>query len=311
MPATLFDPALPMDATRTVDVYETLRDRGPACAPRGMDRHRSVLDILDRFDALLLDGFGVLNVGSGAVPGAGGLLDRAAETGVAVLVLTNGASKPAAFAGGRYRDLGFRIDDAQVVSSRDAALHGMAGTPGPIGVVGGLVQMPEDRDRFVLLDTASPERWRGMGGIAFLGSIGWTTDWQDCLDGAMAAGVPVHVANPDVAAPSEDGFTMEPGFWMASALRDHPGAEVRWYGKPHGPVFDLAMARLEALTGRDGWERGRVAMVGDTLHTDILGANAAGMRSVLVTGHGLFRGGGAEEAIERTGIQPDYIVATV
>ena len=31
-------------------------------------------------------------------------------------------------------------------------------------------------------------------------------------------------------------------------------------------------------------------MVGDSLHTDILGGAAAGMTTVLITDHGLFRG---------------------
>ena len=49
-------------------------------------------------------------------------------------------------------------------------------------------------------------------------------------------------------------------------------------------------------------------MVGDTLHTDILGGAAAGLTTILVTNHGLFRDGGADAAIARTGITPDIVV---
>ena len=51
-------------------------------------------------------------------------------------------------------------------------------------------------------------------------------------------------------------------------------------------------------------------MVGDTLHTDILGGRAAGLATVLVAGHGLFRGHDPLPFIERSGIRPDWIVET-
>ena len=51
-------------------------------------------------------------------------------------------------------------------------------------------------------------------------------------------------------------------------------------------------------------------MVGDSLHTDILGAQTAGIASALISGHGFFDGHDIVEAIERAGIRPDYIVKT-
>ena len=52
-------------------------------------------------------------------------------------------------------------------------------------------------------------------------------------------------------------------------------------------------------------------MVGDSLHTDILGARAAGLQAVLLTGYGLFCNGGAHDMIEACGIAPDWIAATL
>ena len=50
-------------------------------------------------------------------------------------------------------------------------------------------------------------------------------------------------------------------------------------------------------------------MVGDSLHTDVLGASAAGLQSVLLTDYCLFRDGGAEAMIRRCGIAPDWMIA--
>jgi glycerol 3-phosphatase-2 len=52
-------------------------------------------------------------------------------------------------------------------------------------------------------------------------------------------------------------------------------------------------------------------MVGDTLHTDVLGGAAAGCRSVLVTDHGLFAGRDTGLFISASGITPDFIVGSI
>ena len=64
------------------------------------------------------------------------------------------------------------------------------------------------------------------------------------------------------------------------------GGEVRWHGKPHAPIYALALERL----GRP--DRARVLCVGDGLHTDIAGAAAAGLDSAFIPGgiHGAAHG---------------------
>jgi ribonucleotide monophosphatase NagD (HAD superfamily) len=51
-------------------------------------------------------------------------------------------------------------------------------------------------------------------------------------------------------------------------------------------------------------------MVGDTLHTDVLGGAAAGIGTILITDHGLFKGFDVAPYITQSGIQPDWIVST-
>ena len=51
-------------------------------------------------------------------------------------------------------------------------------------------------------------------------------------------------------------------------------------------------------------------MVGDTLHTDVLGGAASGMGTVLITAHGLFTGRDTAPFIAASGIIPDAIVTT-
>ena len=104
-------------------------------------------------------------------------------------------------------------------------------------------------------------------------------------------------------APHPGGLSREPGLY-AHDIADSGLAVPEFFGKP----FDNAFAIIrETLTGIDPQ---RVAMVGDTLHTDILGGAQAGWRTVLVTDHGLMKGMDVEQAIARSGIRPDFIVPT-
>lgn len=55
----------------------------------------------------------------------------------------------------------------------------------------------------------------------------------------------------------------------------------------------------------------RVAMVGDTLYTDVLGGAAYGVQTVLVTDHGLLSGRDYQTFVTQTGIVPNYIIPNI
>ncbi|MCB1743202.1 MAG: HAD-IA family hydrolase, partial [Gammaproteobacteria bacterium] len=81
-------------------------------------------------------------------------------------------------------------------------------------------------------------------------------------------------SNADPAVPTATGLAPEAGAVVAF-LERASGQTAQVAGKPNPAIFELALARLR-LDARD------VLMIGDTLDTDILGANRAGIRSVLV-----------------------------
>ena len=311
-----FDPDTPHDTNRVLALYEWLRPEMPPVRQAVSQHAPRLRDLMGEFDALLLDGYGVLNVGAEMVPGADLLLTEAAAAGVAVIVVTNGGSKKSTVTAAKYRNLGLDVTNQQVVSSRDA-LEARLARPGSairhLGVVDTWSTLPDlPGVRATALTPADPQAWHNVDAIGLFGATRWDDEWQTCLVDAAAGGVPVMVANPDIAAPQPHGLSREPGYWTVQA-RHHLGAEMQleWYGKPHQPVFDQALAALEDTTGRTNWNSERIAMVGDTLHTDILGGMGAGLKTVLITGHGLFSDGSAADAIAATGIAPDYIVDTV
>ena len=302
-----------------IAMYEVLRPHmPPAVSPGAPTREVShLVDILPHVDALILDGFGVINVGASLIDGIHAVLDMAAARDIAVMVLTNGAGQGADASWGKYRDWGLPIARQQVISSRDSleaalpdvaagrvvAALGPAARPfGPTARQHGIADEVTFADDADLFDRAQS--------FAFLGSADWDDSLQAALERALAqGGRDLLVGNPDISAPLGGGFSAEPGYWAVRAMQA-TGIVPRWYGKPHRAAFDLAFAKLQQVYGRP-FERGRVAMVGDSLHTDILGARAAGLQAVLLTGYGLFCDGGAHDMINACGIAPDWIAATL
>ncbi len=302
-----------LDLTTVIDIYQTQRVMMPR-AVCGAGRQRpALIDILDEFDGLILDGYGVINVGDDLVAGIEDLLQVAADRNKPVVVLTNGGSFEVSVAAAKYAKWRLPILPDAVVSSRDAMQAALGhknqmpvlSATDVIGCLGAVVT-PLSRDRILAYDKTI-DFWHKADAFALLGVIDWTDQDQADFEAALIARPrPVFVANPDVAAPQTGRFSAEPGYWMARAMQAAK-MPVHWYGKPYRPAFDMALDRLNKLAGRH-LDRRRVAMVGDSLHTDILGGGAAGLQAVLITGAGLFRDGGADKFIAATGIQPDWIV---
>ncbi len=265
------------------DRYQEVRARFPQVAPRDGSRDiRSLLDIADQVDAFVFDAFGVLNVGETMIPGADTRLDQLRERGCAIRILTNAASYDRSGAIAKFQRLGLRVKDEEIITSREAALQHL-GT-GHWGVITAgadrLIDFPNHASR--LQD--NPDDYDAVDQFLFLSTADWTIARQDLLMKSMQRRPrKVLIANADLAAPRDDGFSVEPGHFghqIADLFPDH----VQFFGKPFPEVYDLIEATLPSL------KPDRIAMCGDTLHTDILGAAARGWRTVLVTQDGLFAG---------------------
>ena len=287
--------------------YEAVRARLPqATFPSACETADSLGDIADRYDVFLLDAFGVLNVGETAVPGAPERVTALQRSGKRVLILTNSASQTPAVALAKYRRLGFDFAPEDVISSRIALKQALARRPestwaamapasAGIEELGVRVRSLED----------DPAPYGQAKGFILLGSAGWTESRQDMLETALRRRPrPVLVGNPDIVAPREAGLTPEPGHY-AHLLADRLGLSPHFFGKPFGNIFDLAFARIGSVP------RKRVLMVGDALHTDVLGGAAAGICTALVKSFGLFRTCDVNLLIGHSGIRPNYLLDRV
>lgn len=295
------------DAAWAFDAYEAIRDRLPRAhfpaAPRPVD---SLADLADDFDVFLLDAFGVLNVGEGPIPGAPERIAALQAAGKRVIVVSNAASTPKPVALARLRRLGFNIAADDLLSSREVLISALADAPpaGRLGLIAPERYGFEELDGLDLVFLGDdPGPYGEVDGVVMMSSLPWTEARQHLLETALANRArPVWVGNPDLVAPRETGLSLEPGHF-AHRLQDATGVVAAFFGKPYGNVFAAARARLAPET-----DPARIVMVGDTLHTDILGGAAAGLATALVTDHGALKALDAGAAIARSGIVPNFIL---
>lgn len=300
--------AKPMrDAAWAFDAYEAIRTQLPrASYPERSRPVASLAAIADEFDVFLLDAFGVLNTGETPIPGAPERVAALQAAGKRVIVVSNAASYPKPVALARLKRLGFDVTADDMLSSRDVLIAALAANPlpGRLGLIAPESHGFEEFDGHDLVFLGDdPAPYDAVDGILMMSSVPWTEPRQALLDAALTRRPrPLWVGNPDLVAPRETGLSLEPGHY-AHRLAEIPGVTPVFFGKPFANVFEAARARLSADI-----DPRRIVMVGDTLHTDILGGAAAGFATALVTDHGALRDLDVAEAIARSGIVPDIIL---
>lgn len=228
-------------------------------------------------DLLLADLDGVVYAGAGAIPYAVESINTAASS-IRVSYITNNASRTDVTVANQLSALGLvAVRPQDIVTSPQAAIKVLAGLV-PAGstvlVVGGdgLTSVVEAAG-FTVTRSALDTPAAVIQGFA--PSVAWT----DLAEAAYALkadadgnGIPWVATNTDWTIPQERGTAPGNGT-LVSAVHTAVGRLPVVAGKPEVAIFEEAVQRFGATTA---------LMVGDRLDTDILGANRAGIRSLLV-----------------------------
>ncbi|MDI3315637.1 MAG: HAD-IIA family hydrolase [Mycobacterium sp.] len=225
--------------------------------------------LAQQHDCLLIDLDGTVYCDRRAIDGAVESLTRVPSR---TLFITNNASRGAEDVAAHLRDLGFKVVASDVVTSAQSAARLLAEQlpPGsPVLIVGTESLAGE----IAAVGLRPVRRWHERPAAVVQGHC-TTTDWSDLAEAALAirAGALWVAANVDATLPSERGLVPGNGA-MVAALRAATGTEPQVAGKPSPRLMADAVARGDCRTP---------LVIGDRLDTDIAGANAAHLPSLMV-----------------------------
>jgi HAD superfamily hydrolase (TIGR01459 family) len=247
-----------------------------------------VTDFLERieplargYDVLLCDIWGVVHNGVAAFPEACAALTRFRQTGGTVILVTNAP---------RASDAVVRILDRMQVAHEvyDAIVSSGDVTRGIVGrrARERVFHLGPERDHsiftgldvtFAPLESADYVVCSGL----FDDTIETPDNYRDMLKAMRARALFMVCANPDVVV--ERGDTL---VYCAGALADAYaalGGEVLYCGKPHAPIYDMALSTAATLRGGRIPSRDGVLAIGDSVRTDLKGAAAFGLDVMFVT----------------------------
>ena len=226
-------------------------------------------NLAQQYDCLLVDLDGTVFRGRRPTEGAVQALDEAAGR---KLFVTNNASRSADEVAAHLRELGFTATADDVVTSAQSAAHLLAGQLPPDSPV--LIVGTDALANEIAAVGLRPVRRYDDNPVAVVQGLSTTIGWPDLAEAALAirAGALWVAANVDPTLPTERGLLPGNGSLVA-ALRTATGAEPQVAGKPGPQLMTDAVARGDFRAP---------LVIGDRLDTDIEGANAAELPSLMV-----------------------------
>ena len=237
-------------------------------------------DLVDSVDVVLSDIWGVVHNGLVAFPEACEALHSFRSRGGTVILITN-APRPADSVQRQLRKLG--VDDATydaIVSSGDLTRHYLADHPGQK-----VFWLGPERDTSIrrgLDPVLAPLEQADY--IVCTGPFDDETesaeDYRTMMMQARERRLTLICANPDIVVERGDRLVYCAG--AIAELYRELGGEVIFYGKPHRPIYQRAMA-LAAERRGDASELNRVLAIGDSVRTDLAGAHGFGIDCLFVT----------------------------
>jgi len=244
-----------------------------------------------RIGAVLIDIDGVLYVGDRRIEGADRALRELDRRGIPYRFVSNTTRRSRRSVAQRLQGLGYAIPESWIITAPvAAAAHLREGgrtrcflltTPDARTDFeeGGITAVEEDADAVVVADAADGITYATMNRVFRL----------------LLSGADLVALEKDRYWMGSDGLMLSAGPFVA-ALEYAAGKEAEVIGKP-APAFFLRALR------ETGARPEEAAMVGDDVVTDIGGAQACGMRGILVR-TGKYR----EETLQQSGITPDLVI---
>ena len=245
--------------------------------------------------AILLDVDGVFHVSGEPIPGGGEAVTRLREEGHRLRFVTNNTTRARSTLAEELRAIGLELDDEELQTTPRAAARALAGRRvlaltmhAIVGELEGVELVGEDAEAVL------------VGGADETPETNLVFSFMNLARAfhELEAGADLYCLHKNRWWQTKHGPLLDAGAFVAG-LEYAADTEAIVLGKPSTAYFEAALGALDA-------DPSMTWMVGDDIESDIAGAQAHGMRTVLVR-TGKFR----PDAVEATRIRPDGIISSI
>lgn len=259
--------------------------------------HKSISAIADNYDGFILDQYGVMHDGTEPLNHASECVSSLKILGKKLVILSN-TSSPSDWTLRRLGRIGFNRDDfiGAVTSGEEAGKYIQKNLPKKKAVLFFWDSKKDALQEFLKLcsditicdslDEADFLMLYGCEIVKLDGEVISLKQFHELgefpiidqiLTKAGTRNLPMICANPDYVTILKDGSTLHMPGKIADRYKSMFNGKVTYFGKPHVSHFEACLRDLDL-------PKDRVVHVGDSLHHDIKGANAAGIDSIFITG---------------------------
>lgn len=268
-------------------------------------------EIIDNYEVVFFDAFGVLKNYGGLVPGIERTFEYLEESGKEYYIVTNDASRSPAQLAESYHKKGLhaitsdRIISSGMLTKEFLDLKVDEGIVAYLGTDDSAHYIESEGLHTLPVSQITAENFDKVNALVFLDDEGfdWCNDLNKTVNLLRRRTIPAIVANTDFAYPVNVNEIAVAIGGIAAMVETIVGKKFIRFGKPDSQMFMFAYDLIREYRPISKKE---IVMVGDTLQTDILGGNKFGLDTVLVLS-GNTLPADAQTRITSTGIVPTYI----
>lgn len=247
---------------------------------------------MKKIKGFLIDLDGVVYIEDQAISGAVETVNWLRRRGYPIRFLTNTTMRSRASLVAKLLRFGVHAEPGEMFSTAVVAARWLADK----GVARVQLLLTEDAQK----DFAGFEITDSQPEVVVVGDMGsgFTFDVLNSAFLSVKAGARLVALQKSRYWRTKNGLAVDAGAFVA-ALEYATETEAALIGKPNRPYFETALADM-------GLDAAQAAMIGDDIHTDIIGAQALGMPTILVrTGMYCF------DAQKPLPVQPDWTIDSI
>lgn len=244
-----------------------------------MSISKRLAEVVEKYDNFIMDIWGVIHDGKDVLPCAKEFVRYLSERNKFFCFLSN-SPRPSETVFNKFKELGISpVEQSQIISSGEFFLNDIKSGKSKIFNANGPIYVYGENYHKELMAKLDLPKTKKIGDanaflfLAFTDTEEEHLQHEAFLQEAMQHGVPMLCINPDKIVMNGSNKRTCQGYYASY----YEGLEqkVYYYGKPHPEIFRYVLEKYNL-------DRKKTLMIGDSLSTDVAGAESIGIDSLFL-----------------------------